>query len=157
MIKYVNSHLEPVSSGNSEKMLEIIEKALGLVGCESKSVILNYIQERYGMNPDLLVTYRAEFANYLREVLGDSADIIAARINQALEGYAKNSNNNPENPLCYICDQYFLPEKMRQHLMHDHTREEVAHYLAVVYVDDWREEAELREGNNSELQQLLRN
>ena len=156
MIKYVNSHLEPVSSGNSSKMLEIIEKALGLVGGESKSVILNYVKDRYGMNPDLLATYKDEFANYLREVLGDSADIIAARINQAIEEHT-NSNNNPDNPLCYICNQYFLPEKMRQHLMHGHTKEEIAYHLAVVYVDDWHEEAELREGNNSTLQQLLHN
>lgn len=123
IIKYVNSHLESVSSGSSGKMLEIIEKALGLVGGESKSVILNYVKERYDMNPDLLATYKDEFANYLREVLGDSADIITARINQAIEVHS-NSDNNPGNPLCYICNQYFLPEKMHQHLMHGHTKED---------------------------------
>ena len=104
-------------------MLEIIEKALGLVGGESKSVILNYVKERYDMNPDLLATYKDEFANYLREVLGDSADIITARINQAIEVHS-NSDNNPGNPLCYICNKYFLPEKMHQHLMHGHTKED---------------------------------
>lgn len=142
-----------MSSGDSSKTLEIIEKALGLVGDESKSVILNYVQEKYGMDPDSLVAYRDEFENYLREVLGDSAEIIAARINQTL----KELSSNPENPACYICNRHFLPEKMRQHLMRDHTKEEVAHHLALVYVDDWREEAELRGENDSMLRQLLQN
>lgn len=41
--------------------------------------------------------------------------------------------------------------------MLDHTREEVARHLAVINVDDWREEAELQAESNSTLQQLLRN
>jgi hypothetical protein len=43
------------------------------------------------------------------------------------------------------------------HLMRDHSKEEVAHHLAVVYVDDWREESEMQEENNSTLQKMLRN
>lgn len=137
-------------------MLEIIEKALARVGGESRKVILNYIQERYGMDLNSLVRYKGEFTNYLGEILGDSAEIIAARINQALEEYA-GSNLNRGNPLCYICNQPYAPDSMRQHLMLDHTREEVAHHLAVIYVDDWREEAELQAESNSTLHQLLRN
>lgn len=139
--------------GDFSKTLQIIEKALGLLGDESKSVILNYVQERYGMDPDSLVAYRDEFENYLREVLGDSAEIIAARITRALQEHSDSA----DNPLCYICDRHFSPEKMRAHLMRDHTKEEVAHHLAVVYVDDWREDAELKEENNSALQQMLHN
>jgi hypothetical protein len=137
----------------SKTLLQIIEKALGLLGDESKSVILNYVREKYGMDPDSLVAYRGEFENYLREVLGDSAEIIAARITRALQEHS----DSVDNPLCYICDRHFSPEKMRLHLMRDHTREEVARHLAVVYVDDWREDAELKKENDSALQQMLHN
>jgi hypothetical protein len=87
-------------------------------------------------------------------VLGDSAEIIAARITQALKEF---SDSAADNPLCYICDRHFPPEKMCLHLMRDHSKEEVAHHLAVVYVDDWREESEMQEENNSTLQKMLRN
>jgi hypothetical protein len=137
-------------------VLEIIERILELVGSQSKNVILNYIQERYGMDLNALLGYKEEFTNYLREVLGDSADIIAAKINRALEEYF-GSNSHLQNPLCYICSHYYPPEKMRLHLMHDHTKEEIAYYLAVIYVDDWREETELRDESDSMLRQLLHN
>ena len=48
-------------------------------------------------------------------------------------------------------------EKMHQHLLHDHTKEEIAYHLAVIFVDDWREEAESRDENDSALRQLLHN
>ncbi len=41
--------------------------------------------------------------------------------------------------------------------MHEHTKEEIAYHLAVVYVDDWREDTDLREENNATLRQLLHN
>jgi hypothetical protein len=140
--------------------LEIIDKALMLAGKESKKLILDYIQERYKMDLRSLVRYKDEFTNYLQEMLGDSAEIITTRINQALEEYTQaqaNNDNKVIGPLCYICNRSYIPEKMRQHLMHDHTREEVVNHLAVIYIDDWHEEAELQAENTSHLQQLLHN
>jgi hypothetical protein len=141
-----------VPSANDRKTLKVIEVALELAGGESKKVILGYIQEKYGMDLDALARYRGEFANYLAEILGDSADIIVARINSALEEYAGNLN-----PSCYICNRSFPPKKMCEHLAQDHTKGELAYHLGVVYVDDWREEAELRDENDSKLRQVLHN
>jgi hypothetical protein len=146
-----------VSSDSDGATLEIIEKALARIGGESRKVILNYIQEKYGMDLNSIVRYKGEFTNYLGEILGDGAEIIAARMNQALEEHAAGSSLNLKNPLCYICNQPYAPESMRLHLMLDHTREEVAHHLAMIYVDDWREEAELQAESNSTLHKLLRN
>jgi hypothetical protein len=142
-----------VSSANDRKTLEVIEAALELAGGESKKVILDYVQKKYGMDLDALARYKGEFANYLGEILGDSADIIVARINLALEEYA----GNLKNPLCYICNRTFSPEKMCEHLAFDHTKDEIAYHLGVIYIDDWREEAELRDENDSKLRQLLHN
>lgn len=141
-----------MSSDNDRKTLEVIKAALELAGGESKKVILGYIQKKYGMDMDALARYRGEFANYLREILGDSADIIVERINLALEEYSCNLK-----PLCYICNHPFSPDKMFEHLTLDHTKGELAHHLGVIYVDDWREEAELRDENDSRLRQLLHN
>jgi hypothetical protein len=147
--------------------MEIIEKALELAGSESKGVILNYIRDRYAMMDDAgaLVKYRGEFANYLREVLGDSAEIIVAKIERAFEEEGKLNRamaaaaaaSCSSMPVCYICNASLPPEKMRRHLEAEHTKEDLAHHLAVVYVDDWREETELREENDAELRQLLHN
>jgi hypothetical protein len=153
-----NASFECVSSSdNNSATLEVIEKALALVGTESRKVILNYIQERYGMDLNSLVRYRGEFTNYLEEMLGDSAEIVAARINQVLDGHKAKSALDLEDPLCYICNRAYAPERMRQHLLLDHTREEVARHLAIIYVDDWREEAELQAESNSTLRRLLHN
>jgi hypothetical protein len=149
-----NSFFKYVSSDNNGATLEVIEEALALVGKESRRVILNYIQEKYGMDLNSLVRYRGEFTNYLEEMLGDSAEIVAARINQVLDGHKAKSIKGPS---CYICNRSYAPENMRQHLMRDHTREEIAHHLAVIYVDDWREEAELQAESNTILRQLLHN
>ena len=146
-----------MSSDNNGATLEVIEEALALVGKESRRVILNYIQERYGMDLNSLVRYRGEFTNYLEEMLGDSAEIVAARINQVLDGHKAKSVPNLRGPSCYICNRSYPPENMRQHLMRDHTREEIAHHLAVIYVDDWREETELQAESNIILRQLLHN
>lgn len=143
--------------------MEIIEKALELAGSESKGVILNYIRDRYAMMDDAgaLVKYKGEFANYLREVLGDSAEIIVAKIERAFEEEEKLKRaiaaSCSSMPVCYICSASMPPEKMRRHLEAEHTKEDLAHHLAVIYVDDWREETELREENDAELRQLLHN
>ncbi|AIF82472.1 hypothetical protein NTE_00390 [Candidatus Nitrososphaera evergladensis SR1] len=147
-----------MSSDSHSITLDAIEKALAIVGTESRNVILNYIQDRYGMDLNTLVRYRGEFTNYLEEMLGDSAEIVASRINKVLDRHqAKSTTLDLKHPLCYICNRTYASESMRRHLMMDHTREEVAHHLAVIYVDDWREEAELQVENNSTLHQLLHN
>jgi hypothetical protein len=165
-----SSGIRNTGDDDDRKVMEIVEKALELAGTESKSVILNYMREKYAvMSPDALVRYRDEFANYLHEVLGDSADIIVAKIERAFEeqkigGERRTSSaaaaaaaEEEGMPVCYICNASVPPEKMRRHLARDHTKEDLAHHLSVIYVDDWREEAELREENSSQLQQLLRN
>jgi hypothetical protein len=141
-----------VSSANDRKTLKVIEAVLELAGGESKKVILSYIREKYGMDLAALARYRGEFANYLGEILGDSADIIVARINSALEEHAGNLN-----PSCYICNRPFPPEKMCEHLAQDHTKGELAYHLGIIYVDDWREDVELLDENGSALRQLLHN
>lgn len=146
-----------MASEGESAALKVIDEALSLTGKESRRIILSYIQDRYGMDLNSLLRYKEEFTNYLEEVLGDSADIITARINQALDDFAARSKPNLSKPVCYICNRTFSQEGMAQHLMRDHTREEVAHYLAAIYVDDWREEAELRFESNSNLHHLLRN
>jgi hypothetical protein len=157
------------SNADGSETLEVIKKILSIVGEESKNVILNYIQERYQMDLNSLFTHRAEFINYLEEMLGDSAEIISARINQALVGYAiadgsaaglgKNNNKNHyfEDPLCYICNRSFAPELMRQHLLLEHSREEVARHLAIIYVDDWKEELESKLESTATIRKLLCN
>jgi hypothetical protein len=58
-----------------------IEQALQYdVGTEAKKLIMQYIQQKYGMDFELVGQYRKEFENYLREVLHESAEIIIARI-----------------------------------------------------------------------------
>ena len=41
---------------------------------------------------------------------------------------------------CYACNLNFSPDYMVRHLRFDHTHEEVAFHLALVYKDDWIEE-----------------
>ena len=63
-----------------------IEQALQYdVGTEAKKLIMQYIQQKYGMDFELVGQYRKEFENYLREVLHESAEIIIARIRSIIE------------------------------------------------------------------------
>ncbi len=141
---------------NDRKAIEIIENALDLVGSESKNVILSYIQQKYGMDLNALAIYKDEFTNYLREVLGDSADLVISKINAALKN-DRCSSADQNSPFCYICNRWYSADRMFQHLMHEHTKEEIAYHLSVVYVDDWREDRDLKEESNETLQQLLHN
>lgn len=143
-----------MSSDKDNNALKVIKEALELAGGESKKVILAYIQEKYDMDLNTLARYKDEFTNYLGEILGDSADIISARINQTLEEHARYASNNP---VCYICERSFAPEEMHRHLMLDHTKEEITYHLGMIYIDDWREEKELQDENNSALSKLLHN
>ena len=142
------------AENNDCRTMKVIMESLELAGDKSKQVILSYMQEKYGMDLDALARYRDEFANYLGEILGDSADIIMARIDRVLD---EHDAALARNPLCYVCNLSLASEKMHQHLLHDHTKEEIAYHLAVIFVDDWREEAESRDENDSALRQLLHN
>lgn len=139
------------------KAIEIIENALDLVGSESKNVILSYIQQKYDMDLNALAIYKDEFTNYLREVLGDSADLVISKINTALKNDHCSGNVDQNSPFCYICNRWYSADRMFQHLMHEHTKEEIAYHLSVVYVDDWHEDRDLQEENNATLHQLLHN
>jgi hypothetical protein len=81
-LKYLRTM--PNSDSKNTEVMEIIESALDLAGKGSKQVIINYLQMRYGMNTDLIVQYKTEFENYLRETLGSSAEIIISRIDEKL-------------------------------------------------------------------------
>lgn len=76
----------PNGDSKNTEVMEIIESALDLAGKGSKQVILDYMELRYGMNTDLIVQYREEFENYLRETLGSSAEIIISKIDEKLRG-----------------------------------------------------------------------
>jgi hypothetical protein len=81
-----------LSDDNSAQVLNIIESTLELAGKGSKQVILDYLNVRYGMNMKLIAQYKDEFENYLRETLGDSAEIIISKINSNL--YASDNDNS---------------------------------------------------------------
>jgi hypothetical protein len=75
------------SDSRNIEVMEIIESALDLAGKGSKQVIIDYLKMRYGMNTDLIVQYKAEFENYLRETLGSSAEIIISKIDEKLRDH----------------------------------------------------------------------
>lgn len=73
----------PADSINAN-LSETIESALSGLGEEARKIILEHIKEKYGMNIELILQYREEFANYLREIIGDSAEIIIGRLDKAV-------------------------------------------------------------------------
>ncbi|MGI0019985.1 MAG: hypothetical protein ACREAY_05905 [Nitrososphaera sp.] len=95
---------------NPADVLNVIESSLDLTGKGSKQIILDYLKVRYGMNADLIVQYRDEFENYLRETIGDSAEVIISKIN---DGLCKSSSDKqqarrtPEVANFLICDSCF--------------------------------------------------
>lgn len=74
--------------GNNEyysvQLINVIDSALDLAGKGSKQVVLDYLNVRYGMKMDLVLQFKEEFENYLRETLGHSAEIIISKINENL-------------------------------------------------------------------------
>jgi hypothetical protein len=82
---------------DDSQILHVIESALELTGKGSKQVILDYLNVRYGMNMKLIVEYKDEFENYLRETLGDSAEIIISKIDSTLYESTTNNNNGHRN------------------------------------------------------------
>lgn len=79
---------------DATEILDVIESALELSGKGTKQIILDYLNARYGMNRELIVQYKDEFENYLRETLGDSAEIIISKIEENLYKKSSNSNNS---------------------------------------------------------------
>ncbi|AFU60228.1 hypothetical protein Ngar_c33130 [Candidatus Nitrososphaera gargensis Ga9.2] len=64
----------------------IIEQALQFdLGPEAKKLVIQCIQQKYGMDFELVGQYKTEFENYLRELLHESAEVIIARIESAIE------------------------------------------------------------------------
>lgn len=85
-----------------------IEQAMQYdVGTEAKKLIMQYIQQKYGMDFELVGQYRKEFENYLREVLHESAEIIIARIRSIIQDSKKNFGDNNINsiPQCCYCKE----------------------------------------------------
>ena len=71
---------------SSSSLLSIIESGLGLAGKRSKDIIISYIEYKYGLTAHSIAKYKAEFENYLQEILGQqSAEIITSRINNLLK------------------------------------------------------------------------
>jgi hypothetical protein len=85
------------SNQDNPEILQVIESALELSGKGSKQIILDYLNVRYGMNRELIVQYKDEFENYLRETLGDSAEIIISKIDENLYKKSTTTNNNNHN------------------------------------------------------------
>lgn len=79
---------------DNSQILDIIKSALELTGKGSKQVILDYLNVRYGMDTKLIVEYKDEFENYLRETLGDSAEIIISKIDSTLYEFTNNGNGH---------------------------------------------------------------
>jgi len=79
---------------DNSQILDIIKSALELTGKGSKQVILDYLNVRYGMDTKLIVEYKDEFENYLRETLGDSAEIIISKIDSTLYEFTNNCNRH---------------------------------------------------------------
>jgi hypothetical protein len=95
---------------NLVEVLDVINSSLDLTGKGSKQIILDYLNTRYGMNPDLIVQYRQEFENYLRETIGDSADVIISKINEKLhKDVSCNKQTKRVSDVAHflICDNCF--------------------------------------------------
>jgi hypothetical protein len=69
-------------SEDEQSIQSIVEAGLEMAGKQSKEIILRYISYKYGLDSYSLAKYKDEFANYLREILGHSADLIIDRIDK---------------------------------------------------------------------------
>jgi hypothetical protein len=87
------------------EVMQIIESALDLAG-GSKQVIIDYLRRKYDMNTDSILQYKTEFENYLRETLGNSADIIISRIDK-LGSSDKKVQKVSNSANFVICDNCF--------------------------------------------------
>lgn len=81
-----NSNNNTTTANEPKITSAAIEQALQYdVGSEAKKLIMQYIQQKYGMDFELVGQYQKEFENYLREVLHESAEIIIARIRSIIQ------------------------------------------------------------------------
>lgn len=62
-----------------------MNSGLELVGRQAKDIIINYLDYKYGLTVDSVLSHKQEFDNYLREILGESAGIVLTRIDRFLE------------------------------------------------------------------------
>ena len=69
-------------SEDEHSIQSIVESGLEMAGKQSKEIILRYISYKYGLDSSSLAKYKEEFSNYLREILGHSADLIIDRIDK---------------------------------------------------------------------------
>lgn len=81
-------------SNQTSSLFSIIESGLDLAGKQSKDIILNYIEYRYGLSADSIAKHKDEFENYIREILGESAEIIISRINRSLKESGEKKQEN---------------------------------------------------------------
>lgn len=106
------------SVNESKVALKVIEQALHYIGREAKDLILQYVQQKYGMDFQLVGEYRTEFENYLRETFQESAEIIITKINSIMENSksmverSSSASVDSTPSSCYnayflFCDQCF--------------------------------------------------
>jgi hypothetical protein len=71
---------------NKEMMTKTaIEEILKPFEEDSRKLILDCLKHKYGLDPALIVKYKDEFRNYLREVLGNEVvEVILSKINHQL-------------------------------------------------------------------------
>lgn len=48
-----------------------MNSGLELVGRQAKDIIINYLDYKYGLTVDSVLSHKQEFDNYLREILGE--------------------------------------------------------------------------------------
>jgi len=91
-----NINSSTATTANEQKItFAAIEQALQYdVGTEAKKLIIQYIQQKYGMDFELVEQYQKEFENYLREVLHEGAEIVIARIRSIIENSKRSLVTN---------------------------------------------------------------
>lgn len=84
---YLTTQQKHTNNVNEVKITAaLIEQALQFdLGADAKKLVIQCIQQKYGMDFELVGEYKTEFENYLREVLNESAEIIIARIRSIAE------------------------------------------------------------------------
>lgn len=109
-----SSNTNSAATTNEQKITSAaIEQALQYdVGTEAKKLIIQYIQQKYGMDFELVELYQKEFENYLREVLHESAEIVIARIRRIIED-SKRSLVTKRTPFSSIVHRNSASTKRR--------------------------------------------
>jgi hypothetical protein len=53
---------------------------------------------------------------------------------------SKIFTSSRDGPFCHTCNCHMKPDYLLKHLLVDHTKEELALSLSLIYVEDWRDE-----------------